>query len=85
MNNKSIGICLVGNYDFLEVPPAKMNTLAQLINVLMYKAKISIYQVHPHWLYNLNKTCPGKKFYFSELRKEIKKTSNIIEELKNAA
>jgi len=71
MNNKAIGICLVGNYDEESPSPEQYLILASLVRCLMKKFSIPIANIKGHRDYSL-KTCPGKNFSFAYLKSLIK-------------
>lgn len=58
MNRRSIGICLTGNYDIQDVPPAQFDALLALILNLREKHG---WAVGFHNEYS-DKTCPGWRF-----------------------
>lgn len=62
MNNKSLGICFVGNYD-LEEPPEEMLQVAatRLIKPLLEISGLKPEYIKGHGDY-ANKNCPGEKF-----------------------
>lgn len=70
MNDKAIGICVVGNFDLVEPDLAHYFMLSKLCQELMARFSIPIQNVNPHWAY-ANKSCPGKKFDMLKLREWI--------------
>jgi N-acetylmuramoyl-L-alanine amidase len=61
MNRKSLGICMVGNYDE-DIPDiVQIHKLTMLTRSLMHIHGIPVERVHPHSLH-APKTCPGKLF-----------------------
>lgn len=70
MNFKSIGICVVGNYDIDNVPQEAFNLLVELIKDInkRYGKK---FPIEPHSKYATYKTCPGKKFPLQKLIETI--------------
>jgi len=72
MNIKSIGICVVGNYDLEAPSPEKLALLARLVKSLMDIFNIPVANVKGHRDYNLHKTCPGLKFDLDAFRKTLK-------------
>jgi N-acetylmuramoyl-L-alanine amidase len=73
MNGKSIGICVVGNYDLAPPPEAAMELLVILVADLCAKYRLSEQRIVPHNLYAPYKSCPGTKFPMDELRQKVKK------------
>ena len=73
MNQKGIGICLVGNFDEEKVSPAQFNSLVWLIRQLQAKYHIPAHRVlRHHDVPGKNGThCPGKSFPWSQLRKQL--------------
>ena len=60
MNSKSIGICVVGNFDKYPPTPAHYMMLAEKIAEL--DAKYGQLPIEPHHLYAAYKSCPGNQF-----------------------
>ena len=74
MNQKGIGICLVGNFDNEEVSPSQFNSLVWLVRQLQMKYKIPASHVlrHNEVPGKRGKTdCPGRRFPTSAFRKQI--------------
>jgi N-acetyl-anhydromuramyl-L-alanine amidase AmpD len=71
MNDKAIGICLVGNYDIIEPDPAQYWMLAVLCRNLIRDFSIPMENLKLHREYNKNKSCPGKLFNLEEVKKYI--------------
>ena len=70
-NKKSIGICMVGNFD-IDPPPAKqVKVLIKLIAYLMKTYSITV--LLGHCELNLLKSCPGKMFDMDKLRDDVLK------------
>jgi N-acetylmuramoyl-L-alanine amidase len=61
MNRKSLGICMVGNYDETVPDIVQIHKLTMLTRSLMHIHNIPVERVHPHSLH-APKTCPGKLF-----------------------
>lgn len=78
MNQKALGICIVGNWNTVEPSHQHYFLTACLCRELMLKFKIPIENVLPHWAF-ANKSCPGNKLDMLKLRYEY------IENLKNIA
>lgn len=70
LNDESIGICLVGNFN--NAPPTRkqMRALADLIGYLMERCGLSADDVYTHVGINPKPTqCPGRKFSLTDLKK----------------
>jgi N-acetylmuramoyl-L-alanine amidase len=67
MNNCSIGICVVGNFDLAPVPPAQFDLLIRLVRSLMFLFKIPVANVKRHTDFASYKSCPGTKFQWGQL------------------
>lgn len=68
MNNKSIGICLAGNFDVTYPTEAQIEELTQLLKDLMAKYNIPAMSIFPHRHYALNRNGkPYKSCYGSKL------------------
>lgn len=67
MNQKSIGICFVGNYDLIEPPQRMLEKGINLIKWLIEIYNIKIENVMGHRDFT-NKTCPGKLFDLDKFR-----------------
>ena len=69
MNDKALGIAIVGNYDEKEPCNAIYDTTAKLCCALMNKYK-TIKRIEPHSKYS-KKTCPGKLFDMNKLNQRL--------------
>ena len=73
-NDHSIGICLVGNFDFIEPNSTQMSVLRKLVLSLMEIHNIPKMNVFGHWeTYGLRnrppeKSCPGNAFSMFSFR-----------------
>lgn len=67
-NAKSIGICVVGNYDL--IPPSKdaLRECGVLIANLCVAHGIDPSEIYGHRDFHPDRTCPGKMFDIDELR-----------------
>jgi N-acetyl-anhydromuramyl-L-alanine amidase AmpD len=72
MNEKSLGICVVGNYDLAEPSEAAMNVLANLCASLCKKYRLTENDIRTHHEYASYKTCPGSKFPMDKLREKVR-------------
>ena len=61
MNDKAIGICVVGNFDILPPTPRHYFLLACLCRAFQNRFGILIQDINFHRDY-ANKSCPGRKF-----------------------
>lgn len=72
MNYKSIGICVVGNYDDDAPPLEAWKLLIKLIKDLMVIFTIPVENVRGHREFARYKSCPGKKFNMNLVREALK-------------
>jgi N-acetylmuramoyl-L-alanine amidase len=73
MNNKSLGICVVGDYDLAPPPKEAMDLLVILVSDLCAKYHLSEQRIVTHNQYAPYKTCPGTQFPMDDLRARVKK------------
>jgi N-acetylmuramoyl-L-alanine amidase len=66
MNQMSIGICLVGNFDIAPPPKAALDKLVQLVRELRTEWNIPIANIHRHSEFATYKSCPGKLFPWTD-------------------
>jgi N-acetyl-anhydromuramyl-L-alanine amidase AmpD len=71
MNYKSLGICVVGNYDNERPPEIVMDLLVDKCVELCLKYDIPSSHIKAHHDYASYKTCPGKMFPMSELIERV--------------
>lgn len=72
MNRKSIGICLVGNFDIDKPTPAQMEALEKLCRVIMKRHDIPPSKVLGHGeVKGAATNCPGRHFDMAEFRKRL--------------
>lgn len=85
MNFKSIGICIIGNFD-INIPTSELyKELANdIFDIMKRYPHIKIDDIEPHSKYAPYKTCPGKKFNMDYLKKLIFKKiySNIRKDVR---
>ncbi len=62
MNSRSIGICVVGNFDAAEVPEPALQLLVRLIRSLRALLVIPKTNVRMHREFAPYKSCPGTRF-----------------------
>lgn len=72
MNHRSLGVCLLGNYDILPPPPEMWNAELKLVRSLCAILDISYANVKGHRDF-ANKSCPGKMFDLDKFRSELQK------------
>jgi N-acetylmuramoyl-L-alanine amidase len=73
MNDKSLGICVVGNYDLALPSETVLNRLAELCALKCRKFKLKPEDIETHHKYASYKTCPGTRFPMDELRERVRK------------
>ena len=83
MNNKSIGICVVGNYDIIDIEERYLNVLRQLCYAYMVNYNIKTDKILGHrevgmmagydWTKGQYKTCPGSRFCMDAFRQLVYK------------
>ncbi|MBN2484199.1 MAG: N-acetylmuramoyl-L-alanine amidase [Candidatus Omnitrophica bacterium] len=72
MNYRSIGICLVGNFDIEQVTSRQMDSLIYLVRRLKDYYHISPKNILGHGQVRGAKTnCPGKKFPWEEFKRRL--------------
>ena len=73
LNQKSIGICLVGNFDEERPTPKQIETLHALVSYLMNRCHLSAKAVQTHQQINpIFTRCPGLKFPAKAFLEDIK-------------
>ena len=73
MNRKSIGICLVGDFDKQKPTPAQIEALERLCRDIMSRYKIPVSKVLGHGeVKGAATNCPGKNFDVEALRAMLK-------------
>ena len=71
MNNTSLGICCVGNYDKQPPPKALLDKLRQLCLFLMVQYAIPPENIYGHRIFATYKSCPGNLFDMDAFRKSL--------------
>lgn len=71
MNNRSLGICFVGNYDLNPVPWGLWQRGIDLCRRLMDTFQIPVANVISHHSVAPHKTCPGLLFSVDAFRQEL--------------
>ena len=72
MNYRSIGVCMVGNFDLGSPPREQMEKLVKLVLSLQQIWKIPSTNVQRHSEYASYKTCPGKLFPWEKFKYRLK-------------
>jgi len=74
MNDKSIGISLVGNFNNKKPSAAQLHTLTRLVGLLGGYYEIPVTNVLPHRLVPGARTdCPGNLFPWEKFQLSLKK------------
>jgi len=74
LNAKSLGICLVGNFEVSRPSAAQMKSLNALVDYLLARCRLKSSAVKTHTLIHRRHTaCPGKYFPTSSFLAEVKK------------
>lgn len=72
MNNKAIGICLVGNFNQEEVSQRQLQALIYLAGLLKKHYKIPLTRILGHGqVYGAKTECPGKRFPWGEFKSRL--------------
>ncbi|MDR7077337.1 N-acetylmuramoyl-L-alanine amidase [Neobacillus niacini] len=72
-NDKSIGICLAGNFDILTPSIEQLKSLSNLCIFLLNQFNITTTHILGHGeLEGITKSCPGKNFDMVQFRESIK-------------
>jgi hypothetical protein len=74
MNSKSIGICLVGNFDLAPPSTAQLDVLIALVRSLMHIFRIPKEHVIRHTDVAPYKSCPGTQFPWSYFQSQLKES-----------
>ncbi len=69
-NEHTIGICLIGNFEFSQPSQSQYNSLAQLVKFLQDRYNIPTSQIVGHNHAKVTK-CPGKHFSFWKLKQQL--------------
>ena len=72
MNTKSIGICFVGNFDFIKPPEPQWDLGIKLVKSLLNIFDIPRQRVWGHSTFNHIKTCPGRLFDIGRFKEGLK-------------
>ena len=71
MNKKSIGICVVGNFDKIPPPLEAWSLTASMVASLCHMFKIPFTKVKGHREYASYKSCPGSKWDMDKFRADL--------------
>ena len=72
MNDRGIGVCLVGNFSNEKVSAKQMNSLVFLVNKLRKYYKIPKNGILGHGqVVGANTECPGKKFPWRTFKRKL--------------
>lgn len=75
LNQKSIGICLVGNFDEERPTPKQLESLRALTSYLMARCHLGVKAVRTHQEINTVYTrCPGRNFPAKTFLKDLKRS-----------
>ncbi len=72
MNSRSLGVCLVGNFDRIPPPVKQWHLAIIFVSSLCNMYDIPIENVKGHRDYATYKSCPGNKFSMSDFRNGIR-------------
>lgn len=71
MNNESIGICCVGNFDASLVPHIQWQTCLVLVRSLVDILGVSVGHIYGHNRFAHYKSCPGNNWSMDKFRSEL--------------
>lgn len=74
MNERAIGICIVGNYDVQYPTGLLIDKLVPFLGVLCEIFKIPVENIEGHRDYS-TKSCPGKNFDLSLIRSKVREST----------
>ena len=69
-NADSLGICLIGNFDYHKPPDGQLEAGGRIISLWMKLYGIKLKDIYGHRDFS-DKTCPGKLFDFKDLKHYI--------------
>ena len=70
-NSRSIGICVVGNFDVVSPQRLQWDLTIQLVRDLMAVFSIPRKRIYGHTEFNPHKSCPGKSFDLNIFRANL--------------
>jgi len=71
MNRRSLGICLIGNFDLAPPPPAQWALALRLVRSLMEILDVTTGRVFGHSEPAPYKSCPGRRFDLALFRNDL--------------
>ena len=71
MNRRSIGICLIGDFDSAAPPPEQWTLAVRLVGALTEVLRIPVARVFGHREVAPGKSCPGRLFDLQAFRLEL--------------
>ncbi len=71
MNHKSLGICMIGNFDNVAPPVKQWEAGTKLVASLCHVFNLSADRVMGHREAGSSKTCPGRKFDMDKFRLDV--------------
>jgi N-acetylmuramoyl-L-alanine amidase len=72
MNRRSIGVCMVGNFDIAPPPPAQLDLLVSFTRSMMELLGIPIGNIQRHSDHATHKSCPGKLFPWAQFIERLR-------------
>lgn len=78
MNRRGVHICVVGNFDETEPPPAVWQQAVRLTAFLCEMLEIPVVNVESHHRFAPYKTCPGKRWNMERFRAEVAQRRKTI-------
>lgn len=71
MNHKSLGLCLIGNFDEVAPPEKQWKAAVDLTRSICSRFNLSISSILGHREAGSSKTCPGLLFDMDKFRTEV--------------
>ena len=71
MNNQSLGICCIGNFDIDPVPARQWQLCLTLVRSLVDVLQLSVDNIYGHNQFANYKSCPGKNWSMDKFRSEL--------------
>lgn len=73
MNTKSIGICLIGNFEIAKPDFLQLEALKECLRILIKRHNISVEKIYGHKDLDKTNLCPGKHLYsaLQKIKKEL--------------
>ena len=72
MNEKSIGICFIGNFDLAPPSPTLFNLGINFVSSLCLYGGLSPENIRGHRDFNSSKSCPGTEFDVDKFREAVR-------------